>query len=74
MKLGYQSTSIAEVQFHELLDFSVPRWRWYSSSSHDLVQSQGGIRMVVILIPAVLSMVLAQVHEISLIFCLPSFP
>lgn len=74
MKLGYQSTSITEMQFYELLDFPVPWWRSYSSSSHDLVQSQGGIRMVVMVIPAVLSVVLAQIHEISLIFCSPSFP
>lgn len=74
MKLGYQSTSITEMQFYELLDLPVLWWIWYSSSSRDLVQSQGGIRMIDMVIPAVLSVVLAQINEISLIFCPSSFP
>lgn len=60
MKLGYQSTLITDMQFYELLDFPVPWERWCSSSSlHDLVQSQGEIRTIGMMIPAVLCVVLA---------------
>lgn len=63
------------MQLYELLDFPVPWERWCSSSLHDLVQSQGEIRTIGMVIPAVLCVVLAQGHEISLgSFALPGFP
>jgi len=39
MKLGYQSSLMADMQFHELLDFPVPWARLCSSSLHNLMQS-----------------------------------
>lgn len=66
MNLEYQSTLITDMQFYKLLDFPVPWGRWCSTSLHDLVQSQREIRTIGMVIPAVLCVVLAQGHKISL--------
>lgn len=74
MKLEYQNPLITDMQFSELLDFSVAWGRWCSSSLHDLLQSQREIRTIGKVIPVVLCVVLAQDHKMSWgSFALPGF-